>query len=389
MAGTRPASVKAAGTTDASAGPLVRFEGVRKECAPPPAPPAVRDLDLAVERGEFLTLLGPSGSGKTTILMMLAGFERPTAGRILLDGRDIAGLPPHRRCIGVVFQSHALFPHMSVAENIAFPLEMRGVRKTERTARVRRALSLVRLEGYEERRPSQLSGGQQQRVALARALVFEPPIVLLDEPLAALDKSLREEMQLELRALQRRLRVTMLYVTHDQQEAMTLSDRIAVFEGGRIRQLATPRTLYEEPENAFVAGFVGENNLLPGTVIGPGEEEDECRVRLDVGLEVEARVADAGGPGSRCVVAVRPERVAIAAVPAREFGEEGGALAAMVMESIFLGDHVRLKVSLGDRGEIVAKRPAMGPPPPPPGTHVSVAWHAANARAFRMEEPLG
>jgi len=381
--------VKAAGTTDASAGPLVRFEGVRKECAPPPAPPAVRDLDLAVERGEFLTLLGPSGSGKTTTLMMLAGFERPTAGRILLDGRDIAGLPPHRRGIGVVFQSHALFPHMSVAENIAFPLEMRGVRKTERTARVRRALSLVRLEGYEERRPSQLSGGQQQRVALARALVFEPPIVLLDEPLGALDKSLREEMQLELRALQRRLRVTMLYVTHDQQEAMTLSDRIAVFEGGRIRQLATPRTLYEEPENAFVAGFVGENNLLPGTVIGPGEEEDECRVRLDVGLEVEARVADAGGPGSRCVVAVRPERVAIAAVPAREFGEEGGALAAMVMESIFLGDHVRLKVSLGDRGEIVAKRPAMGPPPPPPGTHVSVAWHAANARAFRMEELLG
>ena len=381
--------MKAAGTTDASAGPLVRFEGVRKECAPPPAPPAVRDLDLAVERGEFLTLLGPSGSGKTTTLMMLAGFERPTAGRILLDGRDIAGLPPHRRGIGVVFQSHALFPHMSVAENIAFPLEMRGVRKTERTARVRRALSLVRLEGYEERRPSQLSGGQQQRVALARALVFEPPIVLLDEPLGALDKSLREEMQLELRALQRRLRVTMLYVTHDQQEAMTLSDRIAVFEGGRIRQLATPRTLYEEPENAFVAGFVGENNLLPGTVIGPGEEEDECRVRLDVGLEVEARVADAGGPGSRCVVAVRPERVAIAAVPAREFGEEGGALAAMVMESIFLGDHVRLKVSLGDRGEIVAKRPAMGPPPPPPGTHVSVAWHAANARAFRMEELLG
>ena len=381
--------MKAAGATEASAGPLVRVEGVRKEYAPPPAPPAVRDLDLAVERGEFLTLLGPSGSGKTTTLMMLAGFERPTAGRILLDGRDIAGLPPHRRGIGVVFQSHALFPHMSVAENIAFPLEMRGVRKTERTARVRRALSLVRLEGYEERRPSQLSSGQQQRVALARALVFEPPIVLLDEPLAALDKSLREEMQLELRALQRRLRVTMLYVTHDQQEAMTLSDRIAVFEGGRIRQLATPRTLYEEPENAFVAGFVGENNLLPGTVIGPGEEEDECRVRLDVGLEVEARVADAGGPGSRCVVAVRPERVAIAAVPAREFGEEGGALAAMVMESIFLGDHVRLKVSLGDRGEIVAKRPAMGPPPPPPGTHVSVAWHAANARAFRMEELLG
>jgi putative spermidine/putrescine transport system ATP-binding protein len=382
MSGTRPEAESAAAT-------LVRFEGVRKEYAPPPAPPAVRELDLAVERGELLTLLGPSGSGKTTTLMMLAGFERPTAGRILLEGRDIAGLPPHRRGIGVVFQSYALFPHMTVAENIAFPLEVRGVRRSERAARVRRALSLVRLEGYGDRRPSQLSGGQQQRVALARALVFEPLIVLLDEPLGALDKGLREEMQLELRALQRRLRVTMLYVTHDQQEAMTLSDRIAVFEGGRIRQLAAPRTLYEEPGNAFVAGFVGENNLLPGTVIGPGGEHDECRVRLDVGLEVEARIADAGGPGTRCVVAVRPERVAIAAVAAREFGEEGGALAAVVIESIFLGDHVRLKVSLGDRGEIVAKRPAMGPPPPPPGTHVSVAWHAANARAFRIEGPSG
>jgi putative spermidine/putrescine transport system ATP-binding protein len=243
---------------------LVRFEGVRKEYAPPPTPPAVRDLDRAVERGEPLTLLGPSGSGKTTTLMMRAGFERPTAGRILLEGRDIAGLPPHRRGIGVVFQSHALFPHMTVAENIAFPLEVRGVRRSERAARVRRAPSQVRLEGYGDRRPGHPSGGQQQRVALARALMFEPPIVLLDEPLGALDKSLREEMQLELRALQRRLRVTMLYVTHDQQEAMTLSDRIAVFESGRIRQLAAPRALYEEPENAFATGFVGENNLLPG-----------------------------------------------------------------------------------------------------------------------------
>jgi putative spermidine/putrescine transport system ATP-binding protein len=368
----------------AEAGPLVRFEGVRKAYAPGSAA-AVRDLDLAVERGELLTLLGPSGSGKTTTLMMLAGFEQPTEGRILLEGNDIARIPAHRRGIGVVFQSYALFPHMSVAENVAFPLEARRIGRVERAARVARALAAVRLEGLADRRPAQLSGGQQQRVALARALVFEPPIVLLDEPLGALDKSLREEMQLELRDLHRRLRVTMLHVTHDQQEALTLADRIAVFEGGRIRQLATPPTLYERPENAFVAGFVGENNLLPGTVIGPGEEdEDDCRVRLDVGLEVEARVADAGLPGSRCVVAVRPERVAIAAIPARDFGEEG-ALAAMVIESIFLGDHIRLKVSLGDRGEIVAKRPAMGPPPPPPGTHVSVAWQAANARAFRPE----
>jgi putative spermidine/putrescine transport system ATP-binding protein len=363
---------------------LVRFEGVEKAYTPGAAP-AVRGLDLAVERGELLTLLGPSGSGKTTTLMMLAGFERPTAGRIVLEGRDVADLAPHRRGIGVVFQSYALFPHMTVAQNVAFPLEARGVGRVERAARVARALAAVRLDGLGDRRPAQLSGGQQQRVALARALVFEPPIVLLDEPLGALDKSLREEMQLELRDLHRRLRVTMLHVTHDQQEALTLADRIAVFEGGRVRQLATPRVLYERPENAFVAGFVGENNLLPGTVLGPGEEdEDDCRVRLDVGLEVEARPADAGPPGSRCVVAVRPERVAIAAIPARDFGEEG-ALPAMVIESIFQGDHIRLKVSLGDRGEIVAKRPAMGPPPPPPGTQVSVAWQAANARAFRPE----
>jgi putative spermidine/putrescine transport system ATP-binding protein len=275
---------------------------------------------------------------------------------------------------------------MSVAENVALPLEARGVGRAERAARVAKALAMVRLEGFGDRRPAQLSGGQQQCVALARALVFEPPIVLLDEPLGALDKSLREEMQLELRELHTRLRVTMMYVTHDQQEALTLSDRIAVFEGGRIRQLAPPRRLYEEPDNAFVAGFVGENNLLPGTVLGPGEEGD-LRLRLDVGLEVEARAVDAGGPGARCVVAVRPERVAVAAVQAREFGED--AMPAMVMESIFLGDHVRLRVSLGDRGEIVAKRPAMGPPPPAPGTQVAVAWQASHARAFRPEGGTG
>jgi putative spermidine/putrescine transport system ATP-binding protein len=364
---------------------LVRFEAVRKEypAAAASARPAVRDLNLDVARGELLTLLGPSGSGKTTTLMMLAGFEQPTAGRILLEGRDISSTPPHRRGIGVVFQNYALFPHMSVAENVAFPLEARGVPKAERAARVAKALEMVRLSGFGARRPAQLSGGQQQRVALARAMVFEPPIVLLDEPLGALDKALREEMQLEIRALHQRLGLTMLYVTHDQAEALTLSDRIAVFEHGRIRQLAPPREMYQEPANAFVAGFVGENNRLPGEVLGV--EGEECRVRLDCGPEVVARRVDSGAPGSRCLVTVRPERVAVAAMPPEELGAED-ALAARLEEAIFQGDHIRLRLSIGQGGEVVAKRPAGMGALPEPGTMASIAWSPADARVFVAED---
>ncbi|HZF74690.1 MAG TPA: ABC transporter ATP-binding protein [Acetobacteraceae bacterium] len=354
------------------ADPLVRFEKVRKSYGGTAAWPAVRDLDLDVRRGELLTLLGPSGSGKTTTLMMLAGFEQPSSGRILLEGRDIARTAPHRRGIGVVFQSYALFPHMSVAENIAFPLEVRGVARAERGARVARALETVRLGGFGDRRPAQLSGGQQQRVALARAMVFEPPIVLLDEPLGALDKALREELQFEIRALHQRLGLTMLYVTHDQGEALTLSDRIAVFHRGLVRQVAPPRELYEGPADAFVAGFVGENNRLPGTVLA--EEDGMCRVRLACGPEVAARRVDAGGPGSACLVALRPERVALA--------RDG--LPARLLEAIFQGDHVRLRLALGP-AELVAKRP-VGEALPPPGTEVAIPWPAAEARAFRPDE---
>lgn len=358
---------------------LVRFEGVRKAYGPAASGYAVKRLDLEVRKGELLTLLGPSGSGKTTTLMMLAGFELPTEGRILLEGRDIARLPPHKRGIGIVFQSYALFPHMTVAENVGFPLEVRGVPKAERAARVARALGMVRLESFGERRPTQLSGGQQQRIALARALVFEPPIVLLDEPLGALDKSLREEMQYEIRSIHQRLGITMLYVTHDQQEALTLSDRIAVFEGGEIRQLASPRRIYEEPANAFVAGFVGENNRLPGRVLA--RQDGAVRVALDCGAEVLAKPVDAGEPGSRCLVAIRPERVAVAPVPAKDLGE--GALAATLREAIFQGDHVRLRLSLGgDGGEILVKRPVGGAKLPDPGAPAAVAWDAAHAHAF-------
>jgi len=356
--------------------PLLRFERVsksypsRKGAA---APAALEALDLDVARGELLTLLGPSGSGKTTTLMLLAGFEVPDAGRILLEGRDIARLPAHKRGIGVVFQSYALFPHMTVAENVAFPLEARGVPKPERAARVTRALEMVRLPGYGDRRPAQLSGGQQQRVALARAMVFEPPVVLLDEPLGALDKALREEMQHEIRGLHGRLGLTMLYVTHDQAEALTLSDRIAVLSGGRLRQVAPPRELYDEPADAFVAGFVGENNRLAATVLSV--QDGVARLRLDAGAEVAARGGDALAPGAAAIVMVRPERLAIGA---------DGALPARVAEALFQGDHIRLRLALPGGAELVAKAP-VGSEIPSPGAEVRVGWAADEARAFRAD----
>ncbi|MGG5809880.1 ABC transporter ATP-binding protein [Falsiroseomonas sp. CW058] len=353
--------------------PLLRFERVSKTYPVAargalPAGAALAALDLDVARGELLTLLGPSGSGKTTTLMLLAGFEVPDSGRILLEGRDIARLPAHRRGIGVVFQSYALFPHMTVAENVAFPLEARGVPRAERAARVARALEMVRLPGMAGRRPAQLSGGQQQRVALARAMVFEPPVVLLDEPLGALDKALREEMQFEIRALHQRLGLTMLYVTHDQAEALTLSDRIAVLAGGRLRQLSPPQALYDDPVDAFVAGFVGENNRLPGVVAS--RDGALCRVTLEGGQEVAARAADAA-PGARCAVMVRPERVALA---------EAG-LPARVVDVLFQGDHLRLRLALDGGAELVAKRPA-GEAVPAMGEAVRVAWPPDQARAF-------
>ncbi len=227
----------------------------------------VRDLSLSIRRGEFLTLLGPSGSGKTTTLLMLAGFEVPTHGRIDLDGQPINNVPPHRRNIGMVFQNYALFPHMTVEENLAFPLEVRKMPRSEIQKRVRLALDMVQLSGFGKRRSAQLSGGQQQRVALARALVFEPKLVLMDEPLGALDRQLREQMQLEVKHIHEDLGLTVVYVTHDQSEALTMSDRIAVFNDGEIQQLAAPGDLYERPQNSFVAQFIGENNKLRGKVV--------------------------------------------------------------------------------------------------------------------------
>jgi putative spermidine/putrescine transport system ATP-binding protein len=226
----------------------------------------VKDLNLKIGKGEFLTMLGPSGSGKTTCLMMLAGFEVATHGEILLDGVAINNIPPHKRGIGMVFQNYALFPHMTVGENLAFPLEVRKLGRAEIEQKVRRALDMVQMGAFVGRRPSQLSGGQQQRIAVARALVFDAELVLMDEPLGALDKQLREQMQYEIKHIHENLGVTVVYVTHDQSEALTMSDRIAVFNDGVIQQLADPATLYERPNNAFVAQFIGENNQLHGKV---------------------------------------------------------------------------------------------------------------------------
>ena len=296
---------------------------------------AVDGVSLDIEAGEFITLLGPSGSGKTSTLMLLAGFEQPSGGQILLDGQTIETLPAHQRGMGVVFQSYSLFPHMTVAQNVAFPLQVRKLPAASIATKVAAVLDTVRLGHLAQRRPQQLSGGQQQRVALARALVFEPRVVLMDEPLSALDKKLREEMQLEIRRLHRSLGVTMVFVTHDQAEAMTLSDRVAVFNHGRIVQLATPQQLYDAPADAFVAGFIGDNNHLAGRADGAGS------LRTASGLRLQARATAGLADGAAATLCVRPEHLR----PARD-GDVLNRLDATVLDAIHLGDHWRLVLRL-------------------------------------------
>ena len=341
----------------------------------------VRDLDLQIRKGEFLTLLGPSGSGKTTCLMMLAGFETPTSGNIRIAGRAVQQVPPRRRGIGMVFQNYALFPHMTVGENLAFPLEVRGIEPERRRERVRRALQLVRLEGLEQRRPGQLSGGQQQRVAIARALVFEPQLVLMDEPLGALDRRLREELQYEIRRIHRDLGVTVLYVTHDQQEALVMSDRVAVFQAGRIEQVASPEGLYEEPARSFVARFIGENNRLAGRVTSITDEI--CDV--DVGGETvrALRVAPCG-PGDATTLSIRPERVAVAPAPGLYTNE----FEARIEDMTFLGDHLRLRVSVCGSSEFIVKIPNLvGHGAVIEGDRIRIGWTPTDCRVLDADDP--
>jgi spermidine/putrescine transport system ATP-binding protein len=306
---------------------------------------AVDGIDLAIPGGEFFSLLGPSGCGKTTTLRLIAGFEQPTSGLILLDGRDMAQTPPHRRKVNTVFQSYALFPFLSVRDNVAFGLRYKRVSKAEARRMVGEALALVRLEGMERRRPTQLSGGQQQRVALARALVLEPSVLLLDEPLGALDAKLRQALQVELKALQETVGITFVYVTHDQEEALTMSDRLAVMSGGRIQQVGTPAQVYEEPAGAFVADFLGVSNLMAARADGPGGD-GRCGVRLGQ-FQLQAERGDLAARGPVKLV-IRPERVRL-----EPYGSSGeNRLPGMVERLVYQGASVRLFVRLAP-GETV------------------------------------
>jgi putative spermidine/putrescine transport system ATP-binding protein len=343
---------------------LVKFAGVQKTYDGHTL--VVRDLNLEIQEGEFLSLLGPSGSGKTTTLMMLAGFESPTSGDIFLSGKPITKTPPHKRNFGMVFQNYALFPHMSIADNVAYPLTVRKVGKSEREAKVKRALDMVHLAGKGDRFPGQLSGGQQQRVALARALVFDPQLVLMDEPLGALDKQLREHMQIELKVLHRQLGLTFVYVTHDQSEALTMSDRVAVFNDGVIQQIDVVTSLYETPSNRFVAGFVGDNTVVEGHI--SAMDGNQCGVRLPCGTLLSGLNVNAATNASPVQICIRPERINV------HLGHEkpcDNSLQATVDDVIYFGDHLRLRCTLQGQAEATVKLPLSSNAIPQPG---QTAW---------------
>jgi len=335
---------------------------------------AVRGVSLDIAGGEFLTLLGPSGSGKTTTLMMIAGFEEPSKGDIRIDGRSVVGVSPHKRNIGMVFQNYALFPHLTVSENIGFPLKQRGMGKAERARMVGEALELVRLPGYGDRYPRQLSGGQQQRVALARAVVFKPRLLLMDEPLGALDKQLRESLQLEMRRLHADLGITFVYVTHDQEEALTMSDRIAVMNDGVVAQLGAPEDLYDRPCSRFVASFLGESNFLPGIVHSFLEED--IVVADCAGTMLRAVAPSRPRQGERVMLTVRPERVRFADTVA-----VGGLnrMPATVTEAVFAGERCRYLLAAADGTAMVLKEPSgAGVRRRVPGEAIEIAWAAAD-----------
>lgn len=363
----------------AGAGPVIALEHVTKRFG---EVSAVRDAHFAIGAGEFFAILGPSGCGKTTTLRLIAGFETPSEGRILLEGRDVSRVPPYRRRVNTVFQHYALFPHLSVYDNVAFGPRSRNVDKAEIARRVERLLEVVRLGGLAGRRPAQLSGGQQQRVALARALVNEPAALLLDEPLGALDLKLRREMQLELKRIQREVGVTFVYVTHDQEEALTMSDRLAVLHAGRVEQIDTPQRIYQEPVTTFVADFIGGANLLPAVVIAPRGEHVTVRVagRVDVDLPAGGWSA---APGAKASVMLRPERVRPRAAPAAD----RPSLAATVEGAVFQGAVVRLALRLADGTRVVAQRDAAGADADlAPGGVVYLDWDRGAARLLPPED---
>ncbi|WP_246449380.1 ABC transporter ATP-binding protein [Paracoccus amoyensis] len=337
----------------------------------------VDNLNLRVKEGEFLSMLGPSGSGKTTCLMMLAGFETATSGEIYLGERPISRVAPQRRNIGMVFQNYALFPHMTVAENLAFPLRVRNISKADIAPKVKRALEMVELAHLGDRLPAQLSGGQQQRVAVARALVFDPNLVLMDEPLGALDKQLREQMQYEIKRIHDRLGLTVVYVTHDQSEALTMSDTVAIFNFGKIQQLATPDEIYETPCNSFVAQFIGENNMFSGTICERGD--GVCKVRLANGDQVHALTVTDAPVGATTLLSLRPERIRIDPPAADGWTITTGE----VIEQIYVGDHLRVLVRVFGGHEFVVKvQNRSAGNGLTPGQKIRLGWRASDCRAL-------
>jgi len=349
----------------------VELVGVTKRFGPTVA---VDDLDLAVSPGEFLSLLGPSGCGKTTTLRMIAGFEHPEQGEIRISGEAVAGVPPYRRGVNTVFQNYALFPHMTVAENVAYGLRQKRVPRPEIQRRVREALEMVDMLRLGGRRPRQLSGGQQQRVALARALVNRPAVLLLDEPLGALDRKLRQEMQIELKLLQTQVGITFVYVTHDQEEALSMSDRIAVMLDGRIQQLDGPERIYDEPATAFVAGFIGQQNFFSGTAGGDGSQVVCGRHTI-----AARRVAADAAAGRAAIAAVRPEHVEVTAGdPARAVNAAAGELAGVA----HLGEVVQYVVRLPGGQEVISRRPRAGSVRLDLGQRVWCTWEAEYVHVF-------
>jgi len=336
----------------------------------------VKGLNLNIAEGEFITMLGPSGSGKTTCLMMIAGFETPTNGEIYLDNNAISNIPPHKRGIGMVFQNYALFPHMTVYENLAFPLRVRKIPKDEADKKINKALSMVSLQGFEARMPMQLSGGQQQRVAVARSLVFDPKVVLMDEPLGALDKNLRESMQYEIKHIHESIGVTVVYVTHDQSEALTMSNRIAVFNEGKVQQLSSPDKLYEEPVNSFVANFIGENNTFEGEVTDVSKSQ--CKVKLNSGTEILANPIVVKSKGQKTMISLRPERAIINPVSKMDNNHKG-----KIEEVIYHGDHTRLRMDLLGNKEFILKIPNSSVRMDIKlGNEIKVGWNSIDSRAL-------
>ncbi len=328
----------------------------------------ITDLNLDIAPGEFFTILGPSGCGKTTTLMMLAGFTNPDFGDIVLDGRHMNHVAPQERDIGVVFQNYVLFPHMTVAQNLAFPLEVRKMAKADIDQRIAEVLALVRLS-TPDHLPSQLSGGQQQRVAIARSVIFDPPVLLMDEPLGALDRNLRAHLQVELRSLQQRLGITVVYVTHDQEEAMSMSDRVAIMHEGRLEQVGTPRALYETPASLFVANFLGENNIVSGVVVSPDV------VVLDNGARIDTKT-HAIGVNQQVTVSIRPERLELKT-------DTDNRLQGQIRTVVFLGSHITYHVDIGEVGVVAVRVPNDGRHPRfESGQQVGLTWQAYAWQTF-------